>query len=421
MRHGEHQAPASAAGRGPSSARDIGALFRRHGQSFLAAQAPSPQQRRALRDISVCRTAALGGHLDVCQSCGLTRPAFNSCRNRHCPKCQALRQARWVQNRMERALPVPHFHVVFTLPAELRPLIAHNRERLYALLFAAAETIVQLASDHNRLGALVGVTAVLHTWGRNLTFHPHVHCIVTAGGLATDGLTWVPSDPGYLLPIKVLARLFRRKFLAAISKMYQQGELVLEGGAAPLADRLAFKRLCDALYDKDWVVYAKASFGNAHALFRYLGQYTHRVAAISNHRILSADHHQIVFRTRGRAVCRLEPVDFIRRFLQHVLPPGFVKIRHFGLLAAGNINTKLAAARRAIDATTGSSASNSNAAATPAPSSKPHSPKENTDWRDLFRRLTGIDLALCPVCGDTLLVAPLPAPLASAHAPPDTS
>jgi hypothetical protein len=416
VRHGEHQAPASAAGQGPSSARDIGALFRRHEQSFLAAHTLWPQQRRALRDISVCRTAALGGHLDVCQSCGLTRPAYNSCRNRHCPKCQALRQARWVQKRMERALPVPHFHVVFTLPAELRPLVAHNRERLFALLFAAAETIVQLAADPKRLGARVGVTAVLHTWGRNLTFHPHLHCIVTAGGLAADGMAWVPADPDYLLPIKVMSRLFRGKFLAAISKMYQQGELVLEGGAAPLADRLAFKRLCDALYDKDWVVYAKASFGNAHALFRYLGQYTHRVA-ISNHRILSADDQQIVFRTRGRAVCRLEPADFIRRFLQHILPPGFVKIRHFGLFAAGNINTKLAAARCAIDATTGSSAATSNGVAAPAPSSESDVPRDNTDWRDLFRSLTGIDLGRCPVCGGALLVAPL----VSARAPPDTS
>lgn len=237
-----------------------------------------------MQDISVCRTAVLGGHLDVCPHCGVERPAYNSCRNRHCPKCQALRQARWVQARMQRALPVPHFHVVFTLPAELRPLVAHNRERLFALLFeTVASTLLDVARDPKRLGALVGVTTVLHTWARNLSFHPHLHCIVTAGGLATDGRTWVPSAERFLLPVKVLGRLFRGRFLAALAELHARGDFVLAGGAASLADRATFARLRDVLYKKDWVVYAKAPFGNPTALLRYLGQYTHRVA-ISNYR-----------------------------------------------------------------------------------------------------------------------------------------
>lgn len=411
--HGEHGGPASAAGRGTRSARDIGALFRQHGQAFVAAHAPRTQARRALQDISVCRTAILGGHVDVCQSCGLERPAYNSCRNRHCPKCQALRQARWVQARMQRALPVSHFHVVFTLPAELRPLIAHNRERLFTLLFeVVSSTLLDVARDPKRLGALVGITAVLHTWARNLSFHPHLHCIVTAGGLARDGKAWVPSAERFLLPVKVLSRLFRGRFLAALAGMHERGELLLGGGAAPLADPTSFASLRDALYKKDWVAYAKAPFANSSALLRYLGQYTHRVA-ISNHRILHVDDHQIVFRTRDRQVCRLEPIEFIRRFLQHVLPRGFVKIRHYGLLAAGNINTKLAAARAALEA----SAPADVVPPAAQPDSAPRTDADPPSWQDLFRELTGIDLRRCPVCEGPLVIAPLP-PLGVARAPP---
>src|SRR6266545_1502153 len=416
--HGEHGVPASAAGRGPRSApgRDIGALFRRHGQAFVTAHAPRPRARRALQDISVCRTAVLGGHLDVCRSCGVERPSYNSCRNRHCPKWQALRQARWVEARMQRALPVPHFHVVFTLPAELRPLVAHNRERLFTLLFdTVASTLLDVARDPKRLGALVGITAVLHTWARNLSFHPHLHCIVTAGGLAPDGRAWVPSAERFLLPVKVLSRVFRGRFLAALAQMYERGELAFGGGAAPLGDGAAFARLRDALYRKDWVVYAKAPFANPNALLRYLGQYTHRVA-ISNHRLLDVGDHEVVFRTRGRQVCRLEPLEFIRRFLQHVLPRGFVKIRHYGLLAAGNINTKLAAARADLEAT----ASTDVATPSAQPGSDPRVDAEPPSWRDLFRELTGSDLGRCPLCAGPLVHVPLP-PLPSlggARAPP---
>ncbi len=319
---------------------------------------------------------------------------------------------------MQRALPVPHFHVVFTLPAELRPLVAHNRERLFTVLFeTVASTLLDIARDPKRLGALVGVTAVLHTWARNLSFHPHphLHCIVTAGGLAPDGRAWVPSAERFLLPEKVLSYLFRGRFLAAVAQLYERGDLVLAGGAAPLADRTAFARLRDVLYKKEWVVYAKAPFGSPSALLRYLGQYTHRVA-ISNHRLLDVGDREVVFRTRGRQVCRLEPLEFIRRFLQHVLPRGFVKIRHYGLLAAGNINTKLAAARADLEAT----ASTDVATPSAQPGSDPRVDAEPPSWRDLFRELTGSDLGRCPLCAGPLVHVPLP-PLPSlggARAPP---
>jgi Putative transposase/Transposase zinc-binding domain len=316
----EGEAPACAAGRGPASARDIGAVFRRHGEAYRRAHALGAMERRALRDISVCRTGALGGHRDLCARCGHERSVYNSCRNRHCPKCQALRQARWVAARMERALPVRHFHVVFTLPAELRPLVREHEVALLDLLFvAAAETIVALGRDPKRLGALVGVTAVVHTWARNLTFHPHLHCIVTGGGLGADG-TWVDSPEKYLLPVKVLGRLFRGKFLAGLVRLFAEGKLApgprCDQRTRQLLEPAAFARIKDALYKKDWVVYAKAPFKRPAALFRYLGQYTHRVA-ISNRRLLHVDDHEVVFRTRDKRVCRLAPLQFMRRLLLH--------------------------------------------------------------------------------------------------------
>ncbi len=225
MKSAHDESPACAAGRGLSSARDIGKIFRDHGQAFQQTHALGAMERRALRDISVCRTGALGGHKDVCANCGDARVVYNSCRNRHCPKCQALRQARWVAARMERALPVRHFHVVFTLPAELRPLVREYKVLLLDLLFkAASETILALAHDAQRIGALVGVTGVVHTWGRNLIFHPHLHCIVTGGGLGADG-AWVDSPEKYLLPVKVLGKLFRGKFLDGLNRLVADGKL----------------------------------------------------------------------------------------------------------------------------------------------------------------------------------------------------
>jgi hypothetical protein len=373
-------------------------------------------ERRALRDISVCRTGALGGHRDVCGRCGHERTVYNSCRNRHCPKCQALRQARWVAARMQRALPVRHFHVVFTLPAELRPLVREYKILLLDLLFAAAsETILELGRDSKRIGGLVGVTSVVHTWGRNLIFHPHLHCIVTGGGLGADG-AWVDSSEKYLLPIKVLRKLFRGKFLDGLARLFADGKFAptprTNKVVADLVEPAAFARLKNVLYEKDWVVFAKTPFRKPDALFRYLGLYTHRVA-ISNRRLLHVDDNEVVFRTRGKKVCRLTPLEFMRRFLLHVLPRAFVKIRHFGLYAAGNVNSKLVVARAWLEDSARQPSDNAQCLASP-----PAEEVATLDWRDLFQELTGIDLAACPGCGGSLMDQPLVEGTPSARAPP---
>ena len=406
--------PACKGGRGHPSGRDIGALFRRHGDEFRRTHSLGAMERRALRDISVCRTGALGGHRDVCANCGCEREVYNSCRNRHCPKCQALRQARWVAERMQRALPVRHFHVVFTLPAELRELVRAHETLLLDLLFAsAAETLLQLASDPKRLGGLLGITAVVHTWGRNLIFHPHLHCIVTAGGLAADG-AWKDSYEKYLLPVEVLGALFRGKFLDGLSRLFDEGKLAVSPRiperVASLLAPAAFARLKDTLYEKDWVVFTKAPFKKPDALFRYLGLYTHRVA-ISNHRILDIRDDSVVFRTRDNKVCQLAPIEFIRRFLLHVLPRGFVKIRHLGLYAAGNVNSKLKTARAALEPKCAPGDT------TPAPAPAPPVSKA-LDWRTLFHKLSGIDLGSCPSCGCTLTSLPVARPTHGCRAPP---
>jgi hypothetical protein len=370
-------------------------------------------ERRALRDISVCRTGALGGHRDVCPNCGCERKVYNSCRNRHCPKCQALRQARWVAERRQRALPVRHFHVVFTLPAELRELVRAYEAPLLDLLFAsAAETLLQLASDPKRLGSLLGITAVVHTWGRNLIFHPHLHCIVTGGGLDAEG-EWVDSYEKYLLPVEVLRARFRGKFLDGLTRLFREGKLPISPRiperVASLLEPATFAQLKDTLYGKNWVVFTKAPFKKPDALFRYLGLYTHRVA-ISNHRILHVDDDRVVFRTRDKKVCQLAPLEFMRRFLLHVLPLAFVKIRHFGLYAAGNVNSKLAVARAALERQRDDETTQTSPVAAPDPATP--------DWRELFHRLTGIDLGSCPHCGGALTSAPLSQSTHAPRAPP---
>ena len=307
----------------------VGDIARTFGAALREKYALTPEQHAVLRDLERCRTAALGGHMHACDSCQYAVPMYNSCRNRHCPTCQSLEQHKWLERRRETILPTPYFHVVFTLPSELRPLVREHRALLLDLLFAAAsQTILQLARDPKRLGATVGITAVVHTWARNLSFHPHLHCIVTAGGLASDG-RWVPTREKYLLPVKVLGKMFRGKFLAGLARLFDEGKLdarpYTTGVVANLVEPRNFARLKNVLYRKDWLVYAKSPFRNPRALFRYLGLYTHRVA-ISNQRLLSVDDQQVVFRTKGKKTCRLTPLEFIHRFVQHVLPRGFVKI-----------------------------------------------------------------------------------------------
>jgi len=385
----------------PRPALDVADIVRAHGAAYRREHALSLDQRAVLRAIATCRTPVLGGHLDVCDTCGHTRPAYNSCRNRHCPKCQALAAARWIDARMARLLPTLYFHVVFTLPAALRGLVLHNRRRLFALLFAAAsQTLLTLGRDRRRLGATLGITAVLHTWTRDLQFHPHVHCLVTGGGLAVDRPRWIAARPRHLLPVTVLSRLFRGKFLAALARARERGELQFPGAIADLADAGTFGALLDQLYHQEWVVHAKRPFGGPTQVFHYLGRYTHRVG-LSNHRLESITPDAVRFATKDGRSVTVSPREFLRRFLLHVLPAGFVKIRHFGLFGARQVPTALAHARRLL-----------------AGAGPPTTTPQPTDWRTLLRRLTGVDLARCPRCAHgTMLRHPLPSG-APVYAPP---
>jgi len=379
---------------------EVADILRAHGETYAAGHAVSALQAAVLRRLAVCRTAALGGHRDACSRCGYTRVSYNSCRDRHCPKCQGVKRAQWLHKRLERLLPVEHFHVVFTLPAALNPLALYHPRRLYDLLFSAAsQTLLTLAADRKRLGADIGVTALLHTWGQNLLFHPHLHCVVTGGGLSPDGRRWIAARRGYLLPVKVLGRLFRGKFLAGVKEAYDAGQLTLGGSVTALADPQVFRRWLDALYRQDWVVYAKRPFGGARQVFRYLGRYSHRVA-IANSRLLTLADGQVSFHWKDYAddhrtkVMRLTADEFIRRFLLHVLPKRFVRIRHYGLLAGRNVATRLARCRQLLGAPKESSV---------------ESRVERT-WLDRFREGTGQDLTHCPQCQGPLTRQPLEAP-----------
>lgn len=335
---------------------EVADIVRAHAEEYLRRHPVSAEQLAVLRALASCRTAALGGHLDVCDACGHEQPSYNSCRNRHCPKCQSLQQARWIEQRSARILPTHYFHVVFTLPEELRPLALRNRQTVFDLLFrCAAETLLDLGTDPRRLGAMIGITAVLHTWRRDLAFHPHLHCIVTGGGLSLDGSRWVEGRQGYLFPVPVIGKLFRGKLLAALRLAYQRGELALEGSTAYLAEPRAFAHLIDSLYRKTWIVYAKPPFGGAKQVIAYLGRYTHRVG-ISNQRLQHMDAHGVTFRTRGDRTVTLSGEEFLRRFLLHVLPKHFVKIRHYGLMAASHATTTLERARELIAAAAEASA-----------------------------------------------------------------
>jgi hypothetical protein len=300
-------------------ALEVADIVRAHGEAFVRTHVLLPEQHAVLRAIQRCRTAELGGHADVCDACGHVEIAYNSCRDRHCPKCQGLAQAKWIEQRMQRVLPTQAFHVVFTLPSELQGLALQNRREIFTLLFAsAAEALLELGRDPKWLGADFGITSVLHTWTRDLRFHPHVHGIVTGGGLSPDGDRWIPTRPGFLLPVRVLGALFRGKFLARLVRLYEDGELGLEGPAATLADPARFARLRDKLYRTRGVVYAKQPFGGPEQVFRYLGRYTHRVG-LSNRRLVSLDERGVTFRTRGESIVALAPDEFLRRFLLHAL------------------------------------------------------------------------------------------------------
>ncbi len=338
---------------------ELADVIRRFGPAFdeQYGHTISWTQRRALRDLVRCRTAALGGHMEACDACGQVRIAYNSCRNRNCPKCQAAARAEWLDRQAADLLPVDYFHVVFTLPNALGPLGLQNPALVYGALFrAAADSLSALAADPKHLGAEIGFLAVLHTWGQTLTLHPHVHCVVPGGGLSLDGERWVPCRPGFFLPVRPLSRLFRGKYLATLQQFHQQGRLVLAGSQGPLVDPVRFVRWLDELRGSDWVVYAKPPFGGPEQVLKYLARYTHRVA-ISNHRLASVDDHAVSFHWKDYAdenaqkLMTLDGVEFLRRFLQHVLPSGFVRIRHFGLLANRHRDEKLTRCRSLLSET----------------------------------------------------------------------
>ena len=311
---------------------------------------------KVLTAIQRCRTAALGGHLDQCTRCGYRTISFNSCRNRHCPRCQANARDRWIAARSHELLPTPYVHVVFTLPHELAPLALQNKRVIYNLLFqASAQTLLQVARDPKHLGAEIGFLSVLHTWNQKLEHHPHVHCVVPAGGLTHDHSRWIASKPSFFLPVAVLKEVFRGKFTQALKQAFQDGKLSFKGTLKPLGHPKVFSSLVRQTYRKGWVVYCKPPFGGAQHALRYLGCYTHRVA-ISHHRLVALTDGNVTFLWRDSAhnnkkrQMTLPAGEFLRRFLLHVLPPGFVRIRHFGILSTRNRSRLLPLCRQLLEA-----------------------------------------------------------------------
>jgi hypothetical protein len=342
----------------PDQALEVADIFRDHGAAWRQANAGhvSLDQLKAMSAIERCRTAALGGHVARCEDCAHTVIAYNSCRNRHCPKCQGAAAREWLAARQADLLAVPYFHVVFTVPARIAAIAYHNKAAIYDILFtASAETMIAIAADPKHLGARIGITSVLHSWGSAMTHHPHVHMIVPGGGLTADGSQWLSCPPNFCLPVPVLSRLFRGLFLAKLCAAHRDGRLTFFGVHSHLNDRRAFKAYLAPLRKIEWVVYAKEPFGGPKAVLAYLSRYTHRVA-ISNRRLISADQTGVTFKwkdyriegPRRYQIMTLPVHEFIRRFLMHVLPKGFHRIRHYGLLASSNRAANIAKARELL-------------------------------------------------------------------------
>jgi len=366
---------------------EVADLIRAAGTAFLERNRQWIRWKhvKVLLAIARCRTAALGGHLDQCTRCGHRAISYNSCRNRHCPKCQTAARERWIAARQKELLPTRYVHVVFTLPAQLAPLALQNKKLLYGLLLrASAETLLEVARDPRHLGAEIGFFSVLHTWSQRLTLHPHVHCVIPAGGLNLDHTHWVKSQNRFFLPLKVLSRVFRGKFVAGLKQAFQSGRLHFHGNLAPLAQPKTFAAWLRLLFRKDWVVYAKRPFGGPEYVLQYLGRYTHRVA-ISNHRLVSFTEGKVTFRWRDSAhhneqkLITLSLDEFLRRFLLHLLPKGFVHIRNFGFLANRRRATLLPLCFQLLGAA----------------AQQPQADHDASGSNDLWR---------CPVCGGPMVV-----------------
>jgi len=370
-------------------ALEVADIFRRHGDAFRQAHAGhlGRVERRVMGAVTACRTAALGGHVERCEDCRYTTIAYNSCRNRHCPKCQGLTRTQWLAHRQAELLPAPYFHIVFTLPPPASEIAFQNKAVVYAILFrAAAETLTTIAADRKHLGAQIGITAVLHTWGQALQHHPHIHCVVPGGGPSLDGTRWVACRPGFFLPVRMLSRLFRRLFLQALQEAFDAGKLRFFSNLTGLAEPMAFTTRLDQLRQVEWVVYAKPPFGGPEQVLAYLGRYTHRVA-IANSRLISLSEGKVCFtwkdyRQDGKSkLMTLDANEFIRRFLLHSLPDGFHRIRYYGFLANGGRSDNIALCRCLLAAQLGE----------PAPT-----PPYNS------ARLTIADVVICPECGGTM-------------------
>jgi hypothetical protein len=378
---------------------ELAEVFARHGAAYLLAHRLVPVQYRAIAAIQACRTEALGGHVERCNACGALRYHYHSCRNRHCPKCQTLAKERWLAARRAELLPVPYFHVVFTLPHELNALAQGNPRAIYALLFrSVSDTLIEFGANPHWLGGEIAATLVLHTWGQRLSQHLHIHALVAAGAIHPDG-HWIRAHRGFLFPVTALSMVFRGKFLAALAGAFTSGSFRFSGTTDPLTTPPAQQRFLANLRQHDWVVYAKPPFGGPAQVLDYLGRYTHRVA-ISNHRLVSCTDTEVRFRYRDyahgnrRKVMTLASAEFIRRFLLHVLPSGFMRIRHYGILANHTKRAKLAAARTALDIP-------------PAP--QPAKPESVAAF---WLRVADLDIQQCPRCktGRMLVIGSVSAP-----------
>jgi len=378
----------------PQPTLELADIFRQYGPAYRQAHALPLHQHRLMQAIETCRTAVLGGTVEWCDHCQYTHTRYRSCRNRHCPKCQGLAREKWLDQRREELLPTEYFHVVFTLPKPIAAIAFYNKKVVYDILFrATAETLLTIARDPKRLGVELGFFAVLHSWGQNLHFHPHLHCVVPGGGLSADHDRWMHGRRKYLLPVEVLSRLFRRLFLEALEEAYAAGQLQFFGKLEGLRDPAAFARYLAPLKKKEWVVYAKAPFGGPQHVLEYLGRYTHRVA-ISNRRLLALEQGQVSFawkdyrdKQQPQKVMTVSAEEFIRRFLQHSLPPGFQRIRYYGFLAHCHRAEKLDLCRRLL--------------ATPCSALLP----QPADCRIFCTALIASHPRLCPKCGVGTLIS----------------
>jgi hypothetical protein len=369
---------------------EVADVFRRYGEAYRQKHGASLHgtQGRVMTAIERCRTAALGGHVEQCDSCGHQRIAYNSCRDRHCPKCQSLARAQWLDRRQSELLDTQYFHVVFTVPEEIAVIAYQSKRQVYDILFrAAAETLRTIAADPAHLGAEIGFFAVLHTWGQNLLHHPHLHCVVAGGGISPDGTRWISCRPGFFLPVRVLSRLFRRLFLEHLEKAFAAGKLRFFSSLRPLREPDVFLRHLAPARKAEWVVYARPPFGGPEQVLDYVGRYTHRVA-ISNNRLVAIGDDKVRFRWKDYrngdqpGTMTLTAEEFIRRFLLHVLPEGFQRIRYYGFLGNRYREQKLARCRELLGMAV----------------AEPPRPESSKDYRDHHEELTGVSLKECPVC-----------------------